>query len=138
MQIRTLWPFRRRCGLRDAMRFLVKPNRYQHWTDKSGTELGPLAPPPLSQEEVTLIERWGAAAREAYGTHVEVRQGPHGEPCLIAISGYEDTDVEWLVYRVALGFQSDEWCGASHWSPSLEHALSAIAPMPKSVDLVLC
>ncbi len=114
------------------MRLLVGPSRFRQWAARSGKELGSSAPPALDEAEARLARRWAAEQKEAWGWHLEVRPGPGGEGCLLAFSGAEDADVDWLIYRVEVGFQSDEWVGESLWSPTLEHALGRLAPVSEA------
>ena len=137
MRFRSLWPSDREAR-QDAMQLLVEPPRYKQWAYAAGRELGAYAPPALTQDEAKLANRWAQVQKEAWGWHLDVRQGPSGEDCLLAFSGAEDADVEWLIYRVGIGFQSDEWTGKSRWSATLEHALSALAPVPGPSSLVSC
>ena len=120
------------------MRLLVGSSRFEELAYSSGRSLGASALPALSRDEVQLARRWAAAQKEAWGEHLEVRQGPDGEDCLLVFYGEETTEPDWLVYRVEAGFQKDEHLGKSRWSPTLEQALSEHAPMPKVDSLVPC
>ena len=126
----SIW--RRDWGL--TARALSGPSRFQAWAYCSGSALRQLEGRGFTIEEARFAERWAEAQRTVWGWHVEVKAGPDGKPCLLTCAGGEDTDIEWLVYRYENGFQTDEWCGASHWSATLEDALAAFATPPRAAD----
>ena len=111
------------------------PSRFQAWAYCSGSALRRLEGRGFTIEEARFAERWAQAQKTVWGWHAEVKAGPDGKPCLLTCAGGEDTDIEWLVYRCENGFQTDEWCGASHWSATLEDALAAFSTPPRAADV---
>ena len=104
-------------------------NRYARWARCTETVRGPFAGPPLGDHDLALTGLWASAQRE-WGLHVEVLNGPDGQPRVLAIAGAENIHPEWLVYPCGSGYQADESTDST-WSPTLEDALLNIGAMPK-------
>ena len=116
-----------------CLRLLAGPSRYRQWADCAGSALGGLVGREFNDDDIDLALAWGSVQKRDWGWSLEVRSGISGKPCLLAFSGSESSDVEWLIYRCENGYQSDEWCNFSRWSPTLRAALTLIAPFPEEV-----
>ena len=139
MRIRNLLPFIVSGG-RTAMDLLVRPNRHRSLAYAEGPALRSLCDLSFSESEARYANGWGAHQKQNWGWRIDLRAGPNGKPCLLACSGGQNSDVEWIVYRLEAGFQTDEWCGASRWTATLQDALShfALSTEPVSAEAFKC